>query len=537
VTDPLASLSATVKACAAQVAGLELAPAAVSLERPPDPGLGHYSTNAAMVLAGTARQSPRDLAEQICQALDEALGDDLAGAEVAGPGFCNLRMSDRWHRAAVASVLDAGSRFGATRPSGDEVTLIEFVSANPTGPLTAAGARHAAYGDAVARALERSGRRVVREYYVNDTGGQTQRFALSIAARMRGEEPPEDGYQGEYVIGLAEQLAARGIDAGDTEALEREGVAAMMEQITASLDAFGVRFDRFGSERAMHEQGKVDEVLSALRASGHAYESDGALWLRSTEFGDDKDRVLVRAGGEPTYLAGDIAYHLDKLGRAQTLIDVLGADHHGHVPRMRAAFQALGEDPDRLEVVLMQLVHLLERGERAQMAKRKGEFVTLDELVAEIGIDAARFFLLGRSHDSTVELDLDLARSQSSENPVYYVQYAHARIRSVERKAGRAADPAEVGHDIPVEEAESALIRDVIGLPGEVATAADKRAPHRLYAYAMGLAASYHAFYRDCRIVGAPDGLEGPRLCVGEAARIAIAETLDVLGVTAPDSM
>ena len=521
------------------MAGLDEAPAAVALERPPDPGLGHYSTNAAMVLAGTARRAPRDLAAQICSTLEGSLGDQLTEVEVAGPGFCNLKMSDRWHREGVASVLQAGSRFGAVAPSDDDdaITLVEFVSANPTGPLTAAGARHAAYGDALDRALERSGHRVAREYYVNDTGGQTQRFALSIAARMRGTEPPEDGYQGEYVVGLADQLAARGFDAGDIEALEREGVAAMMEQVKASLEAFGVRFDNFGSERAMHEQGKVDEVLEALRDSGHAYESEGALWLRSTEFGDDKDRVLVKAGGEPTYLAGDIAYHLDKLGRAETLIDVLGADHHGHVPRMRAAFLALGEDPDRLEVVLMQLVHLMERGERAQMAKRKGEFVTLDELVAEIGVDAARFLLLGRSHDSTVELDLDLARRQSADNPVYYVQYAHARIRSIERKAGRVPDPSEVGLDAPIEEAEGALIRDVIDFPSEVVAAADKRAPHRLYAYAMALAASYHAFYRDCRIVGAPDGLEGPRLSVSEAARIAIAETLGVLGVTAPDSM
>ena len=317
----------------------------------------------------------------------------------------------------------------------------------------------------------------------------------------------------------------------------------MREAIAATLERFGVHHDTWSSERELYDSGRAKAALDELRESGHVYESEGATWLRSTEFGDDKDRVLMRSSGEPTYLAADIAYHRDKLARADRLINVLGADHHGYVARMRAALAASGEDPDRFEALIMQLVHVIEGGERAQMSKRRGEFVTLDELIDDIGTDAARFLMLQRSHDTTVDLDLELARSQSQENPVYYVQYAHARIASILRKAGDEAVEAAVAEPgatlgAAAEPSERALIKRLLELPDEVRAAADLRAPHRLCAYAMATAADFHAFYRDCQVVGAEgEGVEAARIAVCVAAKRVIARTLDLLGVSAPESM
>ena len=343
----------------------------------------------------------------------------------------------------MAGLAAAGESLGPAPTDSPERILVEFVSANPTGPLHVGGGRHAAYGDALVRLLEAVGHEVGREFYVNDGGGQVERFALSIAARMTGGELPEDGYSGEYVAGLAEQIAAEGIDPADTEAIGRRGVELVLEMVRGTLDRFGVRFDTWFSERDLYSRGEVEEALARLEQGGHSYRSEGALWLRTTEFGDDKDRVLIRANGEPTYLAADVAYHWDKLERGfGRLIDVLGADHHGYAPRLRAAIAGLGADPDCFESLIMRLVHVVEGGERAQMSKRSGDFVSLDELLDDIGVDAARWFMLWRSHDTTVDLDLELARRESSDNPVYYVQYAHARIASILRKAGAEGDVA-----------------------------------------------------------------------------------------------
>jgi arginyl-tRNA synthetase len=517
-----------------------------TLERPPRAELGDYSTNAAMLLGPVLGAPPREIAERLREPLTARLGGGAERVDVAGPGFLNLFLSDRWCREGVQAVLAAGEGFGAAEPTGERIA-VEFVSANPTGPLTAAGGRHAAYGDSLARALERAGHGVERHYYVNDTGGQVQRFAESIAARMTGGEMPEDGYEGAYVAELAEDLRAGGADPGDVEALGRLGTDAMKARIEATLARFGVVYDRWYSERSYQESGKMDDAINALREAGHAYESEGAVWLRTTDFGDDKDRVLLRSGGEPTYLATDVSYHLEKLGEFGHLVNVLGADHHGYVARMKAALAASGADPERFEALIMQLVHIVEGGARAQMSKRKGEFVTLDELIDDIGVDAARFFMVQRSHDTAFDLDLDLARRQSSDNPVYYVQYAHARIASILRKAAgelgfeasseTALTAAEAGLDAPAENAERELVKRLLAFPGEVASAAELRAPHRLTAYATETAADFHAFYRDCQVVGAGGGLEQGRLALCVATKSVIASTLGLLGVSAPESM
>jgi arginyl-tRNA synthetase len=547
-TDPLASLRAEVEGAAAMLDGA--ADGQPTLERPPKPELGDYSTNAAMLLAPALGSPPREIAERLREELAGRLGARAEKIEVAGPGFLNVFLSDRWHREATASVLSAGDGFGAGTAPEPERVQVEFVSANPTGPLTAAGGRHAAFGDALARLLDFAGHSVEREYLLNDVGGQVEQFARSIAARMRGEEPPDDGYSGDYVLELADRLQAAGVSPDDLDAVARLGTEAMRERISSTLERYGVRFDTWASQRAVEEAGKVTQTIELLRDAGHVYESEDATWLRTSDFGDDKDRVLVRADGEPTYFAADIAYHRDKLERgAERLIDVWGADHHGYMTRMRAALAWIGADPDRFEALIMQFVHLLEGSERAQMSKRRGEFVTLDELIDDIGVDAARFFMLQRSHDTTIDLDLDLARRSSQDNPVYYVQYAHARIASILRKAIEegaapeseealvAAAAGEKALGAGAEPAERALVRRLLELPGEALAAAERRAPHRLCAYASATAADFHAFYRDCRVVGAEEGLQEARLGLCVAARRTIATTLDLLGVSAPERM
>jgi arginyl-tRNA synthetase len=484
------------------------------------------------------------VAERLSGELGDRLGGTAARIEVAGPGFLNLFLSDRWHREAVAGILTA-ERFGAGAPSGERL-LVEFVSANPTGPLTVAGGRGAAFGDAVARLLSFAGHEVEREYYMNDAGAQVRLFAESIAARMRGEEPPEGGYEGAYVGELASELATAGLGADELEQLERRGVATMRDRIKATLARFRVEFDNWFSERSLQESGELEATIAELRERGHLYEQDDALWLRTTSFGDDKDRVLIRATGEPTYFATDIAYHRDKLRRGfGRLVTPLGADHHGYVPRMRAAVAALGDDPDRYEALIMQLVNVVEEGARARMSKRRGEFVTLDELIEDIGVDAARYFMVQRSHDTAIDLDLELARSTSQDNPVYYVQYAHARIASILRKAESegvripAPEDALAGDAIeaPCEPAERALARRLLDLPAEAAEAAARRAPHRICAYATATAADFHAFYRDCRVVGAGPGVETARLGLCLATGRVIATALELVGVSAPEQM
>ncbi|HEY6771301.1 MAG TPA: arginine--tRNA ligase [Solirubrobacterales bacterium] len=547
MTDPVLELRSAVEAAAGSLLdGADPPSSQPTLERPPKPEFGDYSTNAAMLLAPALGEQPRGTAEKLAEELGRSLAGTVDRVEVAGPGFINLFLADAWYRHAASELAAQGDGLGRP-PGADEVTErvnIEFVSANPTGPVTAASGRHAAYGDSVARLLEFTGHPVVREYYANDRGSQIDRFAESIAARIRGEPVPEDGYEGEYVAELAGRLDQEGIDAGDLDALAGRGMTLMLEQIEETLRRYNVVYDTWSSERVLHDSGLVERALSELREAGHVYESEGATWLRTTEFEDDKDRVLIRSQGDPTYFLSDIAYHRDKLERgADRLINVLGADHHGYPPRLRAALAALGYDPEVLETPLMQLVHVIESGERAQMSKRRGEFVTLDELIDDIGADAARFFMLQRSHDTPVDLDLELARKTSNENPVYYVQYAHARIASILRKAQedaveRAQNANFDASEAPVEPSERALIKRLCELPDEVAEAADRRAPHRLCAYGMEAARDFHAFYRDCQVVGAEgEGVEEARLGLCLLTERTIARTLGLLGISAPERM
>jgi arginyl-tRNA synthetase len=539
---PLDELRAAVEAAAADLRDGAGAPRArPTLERPKQAGFGDYATNAAMLLAPALKAPPREIAQRLGDALGERLGDRLDRVEVAGPGFLNLHLADAWYRGAAAQVLAAGDDWGGASGGGERV-LVEFVSANPTGPLHVGHARNAAYGDSLARLLEFRGDAVEREFLVNDYGSQIRRLGESIQARARGEAVPEGGYQGEYVAALAEEIpdaAGRPV-----EEVAREGVERMLQRIAASLHAFRVDMDSWFSERSLHETepSAVALAFARLEELGTSYRSEGALWLRTSDFGDDKDRVLVRSSGDHTYFASDIAYHQHKRDRGfDRLIDVWGADHHGYVQRMKAAYGALGGDPERLELLIMQFVHIVERGARSSMSKRAGEFVTLDDLVAEIGVDAARWFLLQRSHDTTIDLDLDLAREQSAENPVYYVQYAHARIHSVLRKAGeaRVAEALAAPHEgVALEPAERELVKKLLAFPGEVREAAERRAPHRIATYALELAQDFTAFYRDCRVVGAePEALEAFRLALSVAAQRTIARALGLLGVTAPDAM
>ena len=543
-TDSVAALRGAVEGAARTLRDGKESEPRPTLERPPKPELGDYSSNAAMLLAGGLRDNPRAVAERLRTELeaDAALAPDLERIEVAGPGFVNFFLADSWYLRALGALLAAGEDLGPAPTEATEKVLVEFVSANPTGPLHVGGGRHAAYGDSVVRLLEEAGHEVGREYYVNDAGSQITRFAESIAARMVGEEPPEDGYAGEYVTEIAGRVRSEGIQPTELERLEARGVELMLEEKQQTLGRLGVRFDDFVSERSLYEKGEVDAARAELEQRGHTYHSEGALWLRTTDFGDDKDRVLIRANEEPTYFAADIAYHWDKLQRGfDRLIDVWGADHHGYVARVRAAIEALGADPDAFEVPIMSLVHVIEGGERVQMSKRTGDFVTLDELLDDIGVDATRWFMLWRSHETTVDLDLELARSQSSENPVYYVQYAHARVASILRKAGEGAVPAspgEAGGRSPMEESEKALIKRLLEFPEEVRVAAERRAPHRICAYSTAVAADFHAFYRDCQVVGAEgEGVESSRLALCLATKRTIAAALGLLGISAPERM
>ncbi len=546
-TDPIAELRGALREAALALTDGKTS-AEPGLERPPQAEHGDYSSNAAMLLAGPLGEPPRDVAERLSGELGERLGESAERIEVAGPGFVNLFLADPWYRGALAGLVDAGEGLGIRRVQRPERVVIEFVSANPTGPLTAAGGRHGAHGDAVSRLLEATGNEVSREYYINDIGGQMDRFGASIAAAIKGEPTPEDGYEGAYVADLGKQLEAEGVDSADVEALARRGAELMLESIETTLRRYGVEFDTWFSQRTLEEGGAVTASIEELREKGQTFESEGALWLRTTEYGDDKDRVLLRSDGEPTYFASDIAYHRDKLERGfERLIDVLGADHHGYTTRVRASLQALGFDPEAFEGQIMQFVHIVERGARAQMSKRRGEFVTLDDLLDDIGVDATRFFMLQRSHDSTIDLDLELAREESSENPVYYVQYAHARIASILRKAeeevGAGAVSSALDGDLaaveaPLEPTERALIKRLLELPDEVAEAAGRRAPHRICAYAGAVAADFHGFYRDCQVVGAEgEGVQESRLAICVVTKRAIARSLGLLGISAPERM
>jgi arginyl-tRNA synthetase len=549
-----AALRSAIAELAASASGLGVTPEEVVLSAPRQAGHGDLATNVAMMFAKRAGKPPRELAQAIADGLPEALGDRIAAVEVAGPGFLNLTLGDGYLRDALATIAAPGRGWGGGTATTERIN-VEFVSANPTGPMHIGHARNAAYGDALARLLAFHGHEVEREFYVNDFGSQVKNLALSIQARARGEEVPEGGYQGEYVKELAESIADAATT--DLEHLTAEGVEAMLGRTKATLDEFGVHFDRFFSERSLHEgePSALDEALEVLKANGELELEDGAWWLRTERRGDDKDRVVIRATGEPTYYASDLAYMRDKQERGyDRQMLVLGADHHGYIGRMRAAFESFGGDPDRLELLIMQLVTLVEGGEQVKMSKRAGQFVTVEDLVSEIGVDAARWFLLQRSHDTAVELDLDLARKESSENPVYYVQYAHARCCSVLERVGEASqalvaglgdgEPAEAVLEAlrqsaaPVEPAEKVLVLKLGELPEVVAHASDRRAPHRIATYALELAQVFTAFYRDCKIAGAEgDGVEAWRSALTAVTRDTLATCLGLLGVSAPQRM
>jgi arginyl-tRNA synthetase len=520
--------------------------APIELTRPVRGPHGDFSTNLALALAPKLRIPPRAVADRIAAALPDA--DWVAKVEVAGPGFLNFFLTHRWLQDAIRAVATERERYGRAILGEDVTVQVEFVSANPTGPLHVGAGRNAAFGDALARLLRATGYQVSREYYINDTGRQIELFAQSLEARYLqalGHETalPEEGYHGQYLAVLGQELAAaRGERlAGHTEEIGQWGIGRVLAGIRETLERFGVIFDTWFSERTLHESGKVAAALERLRQAGYTYEQDGALWFRSTDLGENRDRVLVRSNGTPTYLAADIAYLVDKVERGvDVAVYVWGADHQDQVPSLQAAAKALGL-PVTVEVMLYQLVSLLSGGREVRMSKRTGELITLDELIDDVGADAARFTFLLRSLESDFAFDLDLVRAKSQENPVYYVQYAHARISSILRKA------ADEGVELrPVEEAplamllhetEQELARLLADYPETIAVAARLRAPYRLTAFAHDLAAAFHAFYRDCRVIGDDPELTQARLWLAWAARQVLANTLDLLGVSAPEQM
>ncbi|HVL64454.1 MAG TPA: arginine--tRNA ligase [Actinomycetota bacterium] len=524
---------------------------AVQLERPKRREHGDWSTNVALSIAGKGH-SPRDFANELVDHLPAS--DMVAGVDVAGPGFINFRLAPAWLHDVVRRAADPSSGFGRSDAGAGRVVNVEFVSANPTGPINVVSGRHAAYGDAVASLLEATGHRVGREYYVNDAGRQMTLFTRSVEARYLQHfgleaEIPEEGYRGEYVRDLAVEIAAEvgdrltGVEGGERVAALRDlALARMMDQMRGTLDRFGTRFDTWFSERSLHDSGAVEEALQRLGASGLVEEREGAVWFRSSEFGDDKDRVLVRSDGEPTYLAADAAYMRDKFGRGfDHLVYVLGMDHHGTIARMHALADALGFGRARVEIRLVQLVTLQRGGETVKASKRAGQVVPLDELVEEVGKDAARYIFLMRSLDAPLEFDIELAKEQAPENPVYYVQYAHARICSILRRAGEQGvdipDVGDVSLDALVHPSEDALMRKLASYEEVLPEAAAMRAPHRIARYVEELAATFSAFYRDCRVVGEDEGVTAGRLALCIATRAVVADGLGLLGVSAPERM
>jgi arginyl-tRNA synthetase len=493
----------------------ELAGASVELERPNDPAHGDYATNVAMQLAPLQKRAPRELAEEVAAA---ATGlDEVERAEVAGPGFVNLWLAPAWYGQALAEVLQAGRDYGVGWAERAERFQVEMVSANPTGPVTVASARNGAYGDSVARLLEFAGHAVEREYYYNDAGAQMELFRASVEAFRRGEEPPENGYRGEYVAELARE--------------EGDPVPKMRERIEATLERFRIHFDSWALQSELEQ--RLPEFLPRL----DTYERDGAIWARSSAYGDDEDRVLVRSpeqGGTPTYRAADVVYLVDKLERDfDRAIYVLGADHHGTRKWYAAIARMLGYDPERVEVLIYQLVHLTRGGEAAKISKRRGDVVFLDDFIDEVGVDAARWFLVNRGPDQAIEIDVDLAAERTEKNPVYYVQYAHARIAGIRRNAGDAQVSAEPPTELAPEERD--LVKRLAEFPALVAEATERRGPHAVPNYAIRVADDFHRFYHHHRVL--ESDAQAFRLGLCTSTQAVIARCLELIGVEAPDRM
>ncbi|MFD2329290.1 arginine--tRNA ligase [Cohnella sp. GCM10020058] len=526
---------------------------AIVIEVPRDKAHGDLATNAAMQLTRIAKKNPREIATAIIEHLDKAKAN-VTSAEIAGPGFINFRMDKRYLLPVVASVLEQGGGYGRTDAGNGRKVQVEFVSANPTGSLHLGHARGAAVGDALCNVLAFAGYDVSREYYINDAGNQVNNLARSIEARYRqalGEDAamPEDGYYGEDIIGFAKELAeregARLLEKTEEERFDyfrSYGLERELDKIKRDLGRFGVSFDSWYSETSLYQTGKVEAALEALRAKGHVYEEEGAVWLNTTAFGDDKNRVLVKNDGSYTYLTPDVAYHMDKFARGfDELINIWGADHHGYIPRVKAAMAALGHDPKQLTVLIAQMVSLFQNGEKVKMSKRTGKAITIEDLMDEVGVDAIRYFFTMRSMDTHLDFDMDLAVSTSNENPVFYVQYAHARICSIFRQAeeqGVAVLPvAEANLELLAAEHEYDLLRKMGEFPAVVADSAKDYAPHHIVRYVYELAALFHSYYRAERVITEDAAQSQARLQLLAALRHTLANGLRLIGVSAPEQM
>lgn len=524
----------------------------VILETPKDKTHGDYSTNMAMQLARIAKKAPRQIAEDIVASFDKGKAS-IEKLDIAGPGFINFYMDNQYLTKLIPSVLEAGEAYGETNIGNGERIQVEFVSANPTGDLHLGHARGAAVGDSLCNVLAKAGYDVSREYYINDAGNQINNLALSVEVRYfealgLEKEMPEDGYRGEDIIAIGKRLAE---EYGDRFVKEEEserqkffreyGLKYELEKLRVDLENFRVPFNVWYSETSLYENGKIDKALEALRKQGHVYEEDGATWFRSTTFGDDKDRVLIKKDGTYTYLLPDIAYHKDKLDRGfDKLINVWGADHHGYIPRMKAAIEALGYQKGTLEVEIIQLVHLYKNGEKMKMSKRTGKAVTMRDLIEEVGLDAVRYFFAMRSADTHMDFDLDLAVSTSNDNPVYYAQYAHARICSMLRQGEEQGltPAADLDFSAVNSEKEYDLLKTIGGFPEAVAEAAVKRIPHRVTNYIYDLASSLHSFYNAEKVID-PENEEKSRarLALMKATQITLNNALQLIGVSAPEKM
>ncbi|MGN7938861.1 arginine--tRNA ligase [Virgibacillus sp. 6R] len=524
----------------------------VLLEIPKEKTHGDYSTNMAMQLARVAKKAPRMIAEGIVEHFDKEKGS-IDKIEIAGPGFINFYMNNHYLTELIPAILDAGESYGETNIGNNEKVQVEFVSANPTGDLHLGHARGAAVGDSLCNVLAKAGYDVSREYYINDAGNQINNLARSVEARYlqalgNAAEMPEDGYHGEDIIEIGKKLAEEFGDKYANQSSEERlsffreyGLKYEMGKLKADLEEFRVSFDVWYSETSLYHNGKIDEALAKLKEKGHIYEEDGATWFRSTTFGDDKDRVLIKNDGSYTYLTPDIAYHKDKLDRGfSKLINVWGADHHGYIPRMKAAIEALGYSKDTLEVEIIQLVHLYKNGEKMKMSKRTGKAVTMRDLIEEVGLDAVRYFFAMRSADTHMDFDLDLAVSTSNENPVYYAQYAHARICSMLRQGeeqGLSFDGQLKLEEISSEK-EYDLLKKLGEFPQAVAEAAQKRIPHRITNYIYDVASALHSFYNAEKVLD-PDNAEKSRarLALMKATQTTLKNALTLIGVSAPEKM
>ncbi|OLS41242.1 arginine--tRNA ligase [Bacillus sp. MRMR6] len=524
----------------------------VILEIPKEKAHGDYSTNMAMQLARVAKKAPRMIAEAIIEHFDRSKAS-IEKMELAGPGFINFHMNNAYLTDLIPTVLEAGEKYGETTVGGRQKIQIEFVSANPTGDLHLGHARGAAVGDSLCNILDKAGYDVSREYYINDAGNQINNLAYSVEARYfqalgLEKNMPEDGYHGADIIGIGKKLAEEfGDKHANVSAEERfeffreYGLKYEMAKLQKDLEDFRVRFDVWFSETSLYKNGKIDEALVALRQNGYIYEEDGATWLRSTDFGDDKNRVLIKQDGSYTYLLPDIAYHKDKLNRGfEKLINIWGADHHGYIPRMKAAIQSLGYDREALEVEIIQLVHLYKDGEKMKMSKRTGKAVTMRDLVDEVGLDATRYFFAMRSADTHMDFDLDLAVSESNENPVYYAQYAHARICSILRAGEEQGIQVDSGADFSLvaSEKEMDLLKKLGEFPQAVGEAAVKRMPHRISNYIFELASTFHSFYNAEKVLD-PEHPERTKARLGliKAVQVSLRNALALIGVSAPEKM